>query len=282
MGSNHGAAGFASAVEMHDALTRGGIEAHIGAGVAFMRSKGLVKYLEARGWKAFAKGYNGTAYKWNAYDTKLADAYAEWSTKLRAAPAPAAVADASTLKLGDAGPRVRALQETIVGFGIALKPDGKYGPATRRAVAAAQVELGQPGDGVASPAFVAALEAAPTIAKGAREVASKSEVKQVSVTARIGDRLRKLGWGGAGGATGYVALFNDKASTVRDGIDQARSAKETVTSLVGDGATATATAWLAEHWQALALAGGCATVAVIGGTILKASVEAYREGRLVA
>ncbi|WP_267358504.1 MULTISPECIES: N-acetylmuramidase domain-containing protein [unclassified Methylobacterium] len=181
LGENHKHAGFDSAVEMHSALTRGGIEAHLACGVAFMRSTGLIRHLAAHDWAAFARGYNGKQFKKNGYDTKLAAAYAEWTTKLPAAPAPAAtLADASTLKLGDRGPRVRALQESLAAFGTPVKADSIYGPATRRAVGAAQVELGLTGDGVATSDFVAKLEAAPALAKGEREVAPKSEVKEVS------------------------------------------------------------------------------------------------------
>lgn len=286
MGGNHGAAGYGSALEMHNALTRGGIEAHIACGIAFMRSKGLLKHLAARDWAAFAKGYNGTAYKRNVYDRKLAEAYAYWSTKLRSAPAPeTAVADVSTLKLGDSGPRVKALQESLAGFGLAVQVDGKYGPATRRAVAAVQVELGQAGDGVASPGFVAALESAPSLAKVAREVASKHEVKKVSFAARLGDRIRKGGIAGLGGVGAYqasLASFQSTADTVKGGVDQVRAARETVTGIVGETAASAATSWLFEHWQAIALAGGCATAVVVGGTLVKSAVEAYREGRLVA
>ncbi|BCM83573.1 N-acetylmuramidase domain-containing protein [Methylobacterium indicum] len=288
MGGNHAAAGFGSAKEMHDVLTRGGIEAHIACGIAFMRSKGLLKHLAARDWAAFAKGYNGTAYKKNAYDRKLADAYAYWSTKLRAKPAgPKAnvAGDVSTLKLGDRGPRVRALQESLAAFGVAVKADAVYGPATRRAVAAAQVELGQAGDGVASPTFVAALESAPALAKGAREVATKAEVKQVSFAARLGDRIRKGGLAGLGAVGTYqasLASFQSTADTVKGGVDQVRAARDTVTGIVGETVASAATSWLLDHWQAIALAGGCATAVVVGGTLLKSAVCAYREGRLVA
>ncbi len=283
MGENHAAAGYGSAVEMHAGLTRGGIESHLACGIAFMRSKGLLKHLAGRDWKAFAKGYNGTAYAKNRYDRKLADAYAFWSTKMGAAPVPAeAAADPTILKLGDKNPRVEALQKALVAYGLPVKTDGTYGPKTFAAVASAQALLGMNGDGIATPGFVTKLEAAPRISQGGREVASKKEVKQVSITARIGDRLRKLGWGGTAGVGGYVALFNDKAGQVRDGIDQAKAARDTVQGFVGEGFTSSAGVWLVEHWQSIALAGGCATVAVVGGTLLKHAVDSYREGRLVA
>jgi hypothetical protein len=191
MGFNFAACGYDSAVDMHQALTVKGISEHMAAGIAFMRSKGLLKKLAAREWAGFAKGYNGTGYAKNQYDKKLAAAYARWSTQLRAAPIPeAAVADVSTLTMGARGPRGRALQESLTAFGTPVKADQIFGPATRRAVAAAQVELGMVGDGVATSDFVSKLEAAQPLAKGEREVASKKEVKEVSFAARAGDNLR--------------------------------------------------------------------------------------------
>ncbi len=279
MGFNFAACGYESAVAMHAALTQGGLPKHLAVGITFMRSKGLLRKLSARDWKGFASGYNGTAYAKNAYDKKLAAAFARWTTQLRAAPAlVAAVTDPSTLKMGDTGPRVRALQESLLAFGVTVKTDGVYDPATRRAVASAQVELGQTGNGVADPAFITKLEAAEPISKGAREVAGKAEVKEVSFAARAGDNLRKAGAAGLASVTAYQGY----AATVQSGVDQLRSARDSVKDIVGDGAQATVAAWVVEHWQALALAGGCATAVVLGGSLLGSAIRSYRSGMLVA
>ncbi len=45
--------------------------------IRFVRGKGLVGALQRRDWAAFAKGYNGTAYRENKYDERLAAAYAK-------------------------------------------------------------------------------------------------------------------------------------------------------------------------------------------------------------
>lgn len=289
MGFNHLACGHPSAVAMHAALTRGGLAAHLAVGIAFMRSKGLLKKLAAKDWAGFAKGYNGTAYRKNAYDAKLAAAYARWTVALRPKDNVLAVAetasDISTLKLGSKGPRVRALQESLHAFGVQVKPDGDFGTATRRAVAAAQVELGLTGTGVADPAFVAALEGSAPIARGAREVAGKKEVKEVSFAARVGDVSRKAGAGGLG-VVGvyqtYAATVQGTADQVRAGIDQAKAARDSVVGIVGDGLAATVGGWMVEHWQALAIAGVSATGVVVGGALLGSAIRAYRSGRLVA
>lgn len=285
MGFNHAACGFESAVAMHAALTRGGLGTHLAVGVAFMRSKGLLKKLAARDWKGFALGYNGTAYAKNQYDKKLADGYARWTTALRATPvAPVVAADPTVLKLGDKGPRVRALQETIASFGIPLKADAAFGPATRRAVAAAQVELGMPGTGVADPPFILALEAAEPISKGAREVASKKEVKEVSQPARIGDNIAtagKVGLGTVATYQAYASTVSDTASQVQAGVDQAKAAKDTVTSIVGEGFMSSVGVWVVGHWQAIAIAAACATAVYVGSRLVRCAVANYRAGRTV-
>lgn len=42
----------------------------------FIKSTGLVKYLKAKDWASFARGYNGTAYARRGYHTRLASSYA--------------------------------------------------------------------------------------------------------------------------------------------------------------------------------------------------------------
>lgn len=47
--------------------------------IRFIDARNLLPTLKRRDWAAFAKGYNGTAYKQNRYDTKLAEAYLRYS-----------------------------------------------------------------------------------------------------------------------------------------------------------------------------------------------------------
>jgi len=148
----------------------------------------------------------------------------------------------------------------------------------RRAVGAAQVELGLIGDGIATSDFVAKLEAAPSLAKGEREVAKKAEVKEVSFAARAGDNLQKAG--AAGLAT--VGAYQGYAATVQSGVDQIKATRDSIKGIVGDGVQATLSAWVVDHWQGLLLAGGCATAFILGGSLLSSAVRAYRSGRLVA
>jgi peptidoglycan hydrolase-like protein with peptidoglycan-binding domain len=66
-----------------------------------------------------------------------------------------------TLKSGDTGPQVKALQQSLnaIGFSVGTA-DGTYGPATMVAVEKFQVAKGLAEDGVAGPATLAALQKA--------------------------------------------------------------------------------------------------------------------------
>ncbi len=50
-------------------------------GIRFIKNTGLVPYLQAKNWAEFAKRYNGSGYKENAYDTKLKKAYYDYLKK---------------------------------------------------------------------------------------------------------------------------------------------------------------------------------------------------------
>lgn len=47
----------------------------------YIKVNGLVNALKNKDWKAFARGYNGSAYAKNSYDVKLANAYKKWSVQ---------------------------------------------------------------------------------------------------------------------------------------------------------------------------------------------------------
>jgi hypothetical protein len=98
MGSNFAEAGYDSPQAMVVAFCTGGEAEHLAAMVSFIRANHLDDELRAHNWAAFARGYNGSQYKANAYDTKLAAAFAKWS-KIKDTPwtpgaAPAAPAPA--------------------------------------------------------------------------------------------------------------------------------------------------------------------------------------------
>lgn len=75
LGENFKACGFNSAFEFVLAMcqTEG---AQLLAFIGFVKTNHLDTALKTHNWAVFAKGYNGSAYKANQYDTKLANAYA--------------------------------------------------------------------------------------------------------------------------------------------------------------------------------------------------------------
>lgn len=62
-------AGFVLAMHHHE-------DAHLALFARFVAEHGLTSALRQHDWATFARGYNGPAYAENAYDTKLAAAYA--------------------------------------------------------------------------------------------------------------------------------------------------------------------------------------------------------------
>jgi hypothetical protein len=74
VGMNHEKAGYGSAREMVEAF-KSGEDEQLAAMARFIKVSNLAGALIAKDWAAFAKGYNGPAYKVHAYDVKLGRAY---------------------------------------------------------------------------------------------------------------------------------------------------------------------------------------------------------------
>lgn len=74
MGYNHLASGYQSVFDFVVAMKRDE-DSHLAAFVSFVLSKNLDDELINLEWAAFAFGYNGSGYKKNKYDEKLAAAY---------------------------------------------------------------------------------------------------------------------------------------------------------------------------------------------------------------
>lgn len=102
MGFNHKLCGFSTVQQFVEAM-KYSEGAQLYAVARFIVSRGLTKYLRAKNWAAFAKGYNGAGYAKNAYHTKLASAYAKRPKSERVVPPPATEAEIKAL-LGGAAP----------------------------------------------------------------------------------------------------------------------------------------------------------------------------------
>lgn len=79
LAENHKAAGYDSPQAMVAAFCLGGEAEQLAAMVRFIKASKLDDELRRHDWAGFAKGYNGPGYKTNAYDTKLAAAFAKWA-----------------------------------------------------------------------------------------------------------------------------------------------------------------------------------------------------------
>lgn len=120
MGDNHAAAGFGD-IETFVAAMMEGEDRHLEAFASFVESQGIADSLRRRDWAAFARRYNGPAYRKNRYDTKLAAAFA------RHAQAKGLVT------IGARGAVVRGVQALL---GIPI--DGRFGQQTRNTLLAWQ------------------------------------------------------------------------------------------------------------------------------------------------
>lgn len=141
----------------------------------YIEKFGLVDELQRLDFSAFARGYNGPAYRKHDYHTKMASAYRRLSGE---APVSAAT---GMLRMGAKGARVRALQALLVRAGHAVTVDGDFGPATRDAVRAFQKTQRIRVDGVAGPETMRRLEAwkqAPDEAPGQLGVTETPEAKE--------------------------------------------------------------------------------------------------------
>ncbi len=148
MGSHWKALGYGS-VEALVVEARSGVGGQMRLMLRFLRANGLIDVLKAHDWAAFARAYNGPRYKVNRYDSRIAAAYARHRR--------AQAGRAGGLTRGDNGEVVEELQHMLTAAGYPLAPDGRFGPATARAVERFQKEHGLEADGIAGPATLAAL-----------------------------------------------------------------------------------------------------------------------------
>lgn len=150
MGQHWKLLGFDNVKAMVDYMHQG-VEAQIDVMLRFVVKNGLDDELRDGRWAAFARGYNGPAYRKNRYDEKMAAAALTYGGK---APAPDGM-----LRMGSKGRRVREIQTLLVRAGYQVKVDGDFGTATRDALKKFQKTKRLTADGVYGPQTERALSA---------------------------------------------------------------------------------------------------------------------------
>jgi hypothetical protein len=81
MGSNHVSAGFTEIEAMVAAIVNNE-DAQLLAMANFIKANHLTSALQRQNWQAFARGYNGSNFKENDYDTRLAASYENFKVSL--------------------------------------------------------------------------------------------------------------------------------------------------------------------------------------------------------
>ncbi|MEM1079213.1 MAG: N-acetylmuramidase domain-containing protein [Pseudomonadota bacterium] len=142
MGFNAEAAGYSSVEDMIERMAADENE-HMRGFVKLIQSWGLQPSLRSRDWRTLARRYNGPGQA-ERYAGLMEAAYRRHSGR----------ASAQVLRLGDRGPAVKRLQQTI-----GVNADGVFGRLTEQAVIDRQEMLGLVPDGVVGAKTWAALEA---------------------------------------------------------------------------------------------------------------------------
>ncbi len=159
MGAHWAWLGYAS-VDAMVAEARDGIEGQARQMRRFIDKAGLDDALRRRDWVAFARGYNGPAYRRNAYHTRLAAAHERHAGNAAGSVPAGDGRSPDTHRRGDEGQAVRDLQRRLDALGHPVGCDGRFGAATEAAVKSFQRRSGLAPDGIAGPATLAAIAAA--------------------------------------------------------------------------------------------------------------------------
>lgn len=157
MGSHAKDLGFASAEAMFQHAAKG-LGGQVDLMVAYIKDNDLVDELQRKDWSAFARGYNGPAYRKFGYHTKLANAYKRYAAPNTPIVIDQKVGSEAMLRMGSEGQRVREIQTLLGRAGFAVKVDGDFGPSTKDAVQKLQKAHKLDVDGVVGPKTMAVLQ----------------------------------------------------------------------------------------------------------------------------
>lgn len=205
MGFNHQMCKFSSARSMVQAFADSE-DAQLEAMGEFILSAGLKDACRQRKWKVIARAYNGVNYEKNDYDTKLSNAYADSSY---AKDSKFVWPEDDVLEMGEKGNEIRVLQARLTELGFHVRADGDFGAETRDAVRAFQFRVGLGVDGKVGPLTRQALAAA---APKEPPKTPMLEVVSSSGTAKAAVAQIVTGVTTAAVAAGSVATAPDPAS----------------------------------------------------------------------
>ncbi|WP_395173937.1 N-acetylmuramidase domain-containing protein [Roseibium alexandrii] len=248
MGFNHKICGFSTVTEFVLALAEKE-EAQIDAFLKFLLNCGLAEELRAKNFRAIARRYNGPGQV-SYYAGLMEKAYRD----LGGGDDPETIGtNTGLLRLGSEGYRVKALQQKLSELGYVVRPDGDFGPATKRAVITFQADHGLLVDGVAGPKTEAMLEKAVPMSEqpgGARQgLRVKDLRKQGSRTVKNADWLSRIGmalFGTGAAATGLEdqqgGFLDGLLSQLPGGLDMLQTLRADLQPLLD---LVTANKWLA-------------------------------------
>ncbi|MEP3278321.1 MAG: N-acetylmuramidase domain-containing protein [Stappiaceae bacterium] len=146
MGSHYATLGFASPQAMVSTANTG-VTGQVELMIRFIDHNGLRTHIDARNWAGFARRYNGSGYRKNRYDVKMANAYARYTGKAK--------------RLNS---RMAEIQRDLHVLGFDPGPvDGIAGKKTKAAILNFQADNGLVSDGLVGTITQEAIDAALTV-----------------------------------------------------------------------------------------------------------------------
>ena len=152
MGSNYKICGYADIESFVSAMMESE-KNHLSAFGNFCRANRIVSDLISHDWSHFALRYNGSGQV-SYYADKLAAAYQRHLSQNTApdgTPSVSHPAVGSTLRRGDKGPAVVALQNDLLKLGYDIGVDGDFGRGTEEVVKEFQQKYNTAADGIVGP-----------------------------------------------------------------------------------------------------------------------------------
>lgn len=268
LGENYAEAGCSDVFEFVERNLQGEDE-QLELMVKVVRYRHLDDELREYRWAPFARSWNGPGYRDNDYDGKLERAYRK--SKGKASP----VVQTDYVSMGDTGQRVVDLQKNLIRLGFFVKPDGDFGPETKRQLRLFQLDQGLEGTGRADDKTLNLLVSLPDkkVPEARQDVTNKELAEQGDPIAKTGQILVTgakvaVGVGTAGG----VVQQSGVGDQLMDAADKVQEIKPAVDATVGIFQVFTDNLWLL-----IPVAG----VAVIGAVwyILKLHRDNVRAGR---